>query len=162
MAEKHLDDLFQDTLKDIYFAEMQILESLPKMAEAAKSKKLQSAFMQHHKETQGQIKRLEKIFGMLNQPAQPKTCDAIKGIIKEDASIIKRFEGSDALDAGLIADGQAVEHYEMARYGALRSWASQLGLNEAADLLGETFAEEKKTDELLTELAEAEANRKAA
>lgn len=162
MPEKHLNDLFQDTLKDIYFAELQILESLPKMAEAAKSKKLRDAFKTHHKETQGQIKRLEKIFEMLDQPAQPKTCDAIKGIIKEDASIIKKFEGSDALDAGLIADGQAVEHYEMARYGALRSWATQLGMKDAAELLGETLDEEKKTDRLLTELAEAEANRKAA
>jgi ferritin-like metal-binding protein YciE len=160
MAEKNLGDLFYDTLKDIYFAERQILKALPKLAKAAKSEKLKEAFLHHREETEGQIERLQKVFEIVGKRAQGKTCEAIKGILEEGEEIIEEFEGSAALDAGLVSSGQAVEHYEMARYGTLRTWASQLGLKEAADLLGETLEEEKRADALLTKLG-MEANPKA-
>jgi ferritin-like metal-binding protein YciE len=160
--KKQLDDLFLDTLKDIYFAERQILKNLPKMAKAAQSQELKNAFTKHREETEGQIERLQQIFEMLGKHAQGKTRDAINGIIAEGEEIIEEYKGSDALDAGLLADGQAVEHYEMARYGTLKNWANQLGMKDAADLLDETLQEEKKTDALLSKLADAEVNRKAA
>jgi ferritin-like metal-binding protein YciE len=162
MPEKKLNDLFFDTLKDIYFAERQILKSLPKMAKAAQSEELKNAFMKHREETEVQVERLQQIFEMLGKRPQGKTCEAINGIIEEGEEIIEEYKGSEALDAGLLADGQAVEHYEMARYGTLKNWATQLGMKEAANLLNETLQEEKKTDALLTKLAEAAVNRKAA
>jgi ferritin-like metal-binding protein YciE len=161
MAEKTLNDLFLTTLKDVYYAEKQILKALPKMAKAAESEELKGAFLKHRDETSGQIQRLEQVFEMLDKRAAGKTCEAIKGIIEEGQEIMEDFEDSDALDAGLIAAGQAVEHYEMSRYGTLRTWARRLGLGDAARLLDQTLAEEKKTDELLTRLAEASANPKA-
>jgi ferritin-like metal-binding protein YciE len=160
--KKQLNDLFLDTLKDIYFAERQILKNLPKMAKAAQSEELKAAFTKHREETEGQIERLQQIFEMLGKRAQGKTCDAINGIIAEGEEIIEEYKGSDALDAGLLADGQAVEHYEMARYGTLKNWANQLGMKDAANLLDQTLQEEKKTDALLTKLADAAVNRKAA
>jgi ferritin-like metal-binding protein YciE len=162
MAEKKLNDLFLDMLKDIYFAERQIVKNLPKMAKAAQSEELKDAFLKHREETEVQIERLQQIFEMLGKRAQGKTCEAINGILEESEDIIADYKGSDALDAGLLADGQAVEHYEMARYGALKNWATQLGMNDAANLLDETLQEEKKTDALLTELAGARVNREAA
>ncbi len=162
MPEKKLNDLFFDMLKDIYFAERQILKSLPKMAKAARSDELRNAFLKHREETEGQVERLQQIFEMLGKRAQGKTCDAINGIIEEGEEIIEEYKGSEALDAGLLADGQAVEHYEMARYGTLKNWATQLGMKDAATLLDATLQEEKKTDALLTKLAEAGVNRKAA
>jgi ferritin-like metal-binding protein YciE len=158
--EKTLDDLFYDTLKDVYFAERQILKSLPKLAKAAKSEKLKEAFLHHREETEGQIERLQKVFEITGKRAQGKTCEAIKGILEEGEEIIEEFEHSPALDAGLVSSGQAVEHYEMARYGTLRAWAAQLGMQDAADLLGQTLEEEKKADTLLTKLGQ-EANPKA-
>jgi ferritin-like metal-binding protein YciE len=160
--KKQLNDLFLDTLKDIYFAERQILKNLPKMAKAAQSEDLKNAFTRHREETEGQIERLQQIFEMLGKRAQGKTCDAINGIIAEGEEIIEEYKGSDALDAGLLADGQAVEHYEIARYGTLKNWANQLGMKDAANLLDQTLQEEKKTDVLLTKLADAAVNRKAA
>ncbi len=121
MAEKKLDDLFYDTLKDIYFAERQILKALPKMARAASSDKLKAAFEKHKEETQGQIERLQEIFEIIGKRAQGKTCEAIQGIIAEGEEIMEDFKGSPALDAGLISSAQAVEHYEMARYGTLKA-----------------------------------------
>ncbi len=153
MPEKKLNDLFFDMLKDIYFAERQILKSLPKMAKAARSEELRNAFLKHREETEGQVERLQQIFEMLGKRAQGKTCDAINGIIEEGEEIIEEYKGSEALDAGLLADGQAVEHYEMARYGTLKNWATQLGMKDAATLLDATLQEEKKTDALLTKLA---------
>jgi ferritin-like metal-binding protein YciE len=161
MAEKTLNDLFLTTLKDVYYAEKAILRALPKMAKAADSKQLKEAFLKHRDETAGHVERLEQIFQILGKKASGKTCDAIKGIIEEGQEIMEDFEDSDALDAGLIAAGQAVEHYEISRYGTLRTWAQQLGLRDAARLLDQTLAEEKKTDQLLTQLAEAGANPKA-
>ena len=160
--QKTLDDLFLETLKDMYHAEKQILRALPKMAKAAESDELRQAFQTHRDETEGQVKRLEQVFEMLGKPARGVQCEAINGIIEEGKEVMEDFEGSDALDAGLVAGAQAVEHYEISRYGTLRTWAGQLGLKDAARLFEETLAEEKKTDALLTELAESSANRKAA
>lgn len=150
---KTLDDLFHDTLKDIYYAENKIVKTLPKMAKAATSADLKKAFQKHLKETEGQIKRLEKVFSIIGKKAQGKTCDAINGITDEGAEIIKEFKGSPALDAGLLAAAQAVEHYEISRYGTLRAWAKELGHDDAAQLLDETLDEEKATDDALTDLA---------
>jgi ferritin-like metal-binding protein YciE len=162
MKDKHLNDLFLDTLKDMYFAEKHILKALPKMAKAASSDKLRAAFEKHHGETEGQVERLEQIFELLNAPARAKTCDAIQGILDEGKEIMDEYKGSDALDAGMLAAAQAVEHYEIARYGALKQWAQQLGMKDAVRLLDQTLQQEKKTDETLTTLAEAEVNLAAA
>jgi ferritin-like metal-binding protein YciE len=159
--QKTLDDLFHETLKDIYYAEKKILTALPKMAKAAQSKELQAAFEKHEGETEGQVDRLEKVFGLIDQPAKGKTCDAINGMIDESKEVMKEFRGSAALDAGLLAAAQAVEHYEISRYGTLKTWAKELGLDEAVSLLEETLQEEKKTDEALTELAESAVNQEA-
>lgn len=157
-TEKTLDDLFLDTLKDIYFAEKQILKALPKMARAAQSEEGKAGFLKHRDETQGQIERLEQIFELLGKPARGKTCEAIQGILAEGEEIIEEYKGTAALDAGLISSAQAVEHYEIARYGTLKSWARQLGLNDAIPLLDATLQEEIATDQKLTALGEASAN----
>ena len=160
--DKDLKDLFLDTLKDIYYAEKQILKALPKMAKAAQSDKLRAAFEKHHGETEGQVERLEKIFELLDKPARGKTCDAIQGILDEGKEIMEEYKGTEALDAGMLAAAQAVEHYEISRYGTLKQWAQQLGMKEAVKLLDETLQEEKKTDVSLTTLAEAAVNLAAA
>jgi len=149
-----LDDLFIDTLKDIYYAEKQIVKALPKMAKTAHDPNLKAGFEKHVSETQGHIDRLEQVFEIIGQPARGKTCDAILGILEEGKSIIEDYKGTVSLDAGLIAAGQAVEHYEMARYGTLRTWAMQLGYADAAKLLETTLLEERATDQALTKLAE--------
>lgn len=158
---KTLDDLFHDTLKDIYYAEKKILSALPKMAKAAQSAELRQAFTKHERETQGQVDRLEQVFAMIEQPAKGKKCEAIDGLIDEGKEIMKEFKGTPALDAGLLAGAQAVEHYEISRYGTLKTWAQALGMGEAAELLDETLTEEKDTDAALTELAEAAVNAQA-
>ena len=160
--DKKLNDLFLDTLKDIYFAEKQILKALPKMAKAARSDKLRAAFEKHHDETEGQIERLEQVFESLDKPARGKTCEAIQGILDEGKEIMDEYKGTEALDAGLVSAAQAVEHYEIARYGTLKQWAQQLGMKDAARLLAQTLQEEKKTDEALTSLAEGVVNLAAA
>jgi ferritin-like metal-binding protein YciE len=162
MADKDLNDLFLDTLKDIYYAEKQILKSLPKMAKAAASDQLRAAFEKHHDETEGQIGRLEQIFELLDKPARGKKCDAIEGILDEGKEIMDEYKGASALDAGLLAAAQAVEHYEISRYGTLKSWAGKLGMNEAVRLLDQTLNEEKKTDDTLTKIAETAVNPEAA
>jgi len=159
--QKTLDELFHETLKDIYYAEKKILTALPKMAKAAQSEELQAAFEKHEGETEGQVDRLEKVFELINQPAKGKTCDAINGMIDESKEVMKEFRGSAALDAGLLAAAQAVEHYEISRYGTLKTWAKELGLDDAVNLLEETLQEEKKTDEALSELAESAVNQEA-
>ena len=159
--EKALDDLFEETLKDIFYAENKILKALPKMAKAAQSEELKAAFEKHLKETEGQVSRLEKVFDMIDVAARGKKCEAIEGMIEEGAEIMKEFKGAPALDAGLVSAAQAVEHYEIARYGTLKRWAEQLGLDEAAGLLEETLEEEKNTDQALTDLAEATINEHA-
>jgi ferritin-like metal-binding protein YciE len=162
MPEKKLNDLFHDTLKDIYFAERQILKALPKMAKATKSEELRNAFMTHRDETEGHVQRLQDIFEIVGRRPQAKTCEAIKGIIEEGEEIMEEYSGSEALDAGLLASAQAVEHYEMSRYGTLKNWANQLGMKDAVSLLDQTLQEEKKTDALLSKLAETKVNLKAA
>ena len=160
-SEKTLRDLFHDTLKDIYFAEKKILGALPKMAKAAQSEELKAAFEKHETETEGQVDRLEQVFAEIDETPRGKTCDAIMGILEEGEEIMKEYKGMPALDAGLLAAAQAVEHYEISRYGTLRTWASELGLSKAVQLLDATLSEEKKTDEALTKLAEAGVNRHA-
>ena len=160
--DKDLNDLFLDTLKDIYYAEKQILKALPKMAKAASSDKLRAAFEKHQAETEGQVDRLEQVFEMLDKPARGKTCDAIVGILDEGKEIMDEYKGTDALDAGMLAAAQAVEHYEISRYGTLKTWATELGMNDAARLLDQTLKEEEKTDQALTQLAKAAVNLAAA
>src|SRR5258707_1454073 len=162
MPDKDLNDLFLDTLKDIYYAEKQILESLPKMGKAATSGQLRVAFEKHLDETEGQIGRLEKIFELLGKPARGKKCDAIEGILDEGKEIMEEYKGTSALDAGLLAAAQAVEHYEISRYGTLKAWATKLNLPQAIKLLDQTLAEEKKTDDTLTRIAETAVNYEAA
>ena len=161
MAEKDLNELFLDTLKDIYYAEKQILKALPKMAKAANSDKLRAAFEKHHDETEGQIERLEKIFELLGKPARGKKCDAIEGILDEGKEIMEEYADTPALDAGLLAAAQAVEHYEISRYGTLKTWAGELGLSEAVELLDTTLQQEKNTDAALTKLAKTVVNQQA-
>jgi ferritin-like metal-binding protein YciE len=160
--EKTLEDLFQDTLKDIYYAERKILKALPKMARAASSDKLKAAFEKHREQTEGHVDRLQQVFEICGKRAQGKTCEAIEGIVAEGDDIIEEFKGTEALDAGLISAAQAVEHYEITRYGTLRRWAEMLGMKDAAKLLEQTLKEEAQTDEDLTKLAEADANAGAA
>lgn len=162
MPEKDLSALFLDTLKDIYYAEKQIYKSLPKLAKAAESAQLRAAFEKHHDETEGQIERLEKVFEILGKPARGKKCDAIEGILDEGQEIMQEYKGEPALDAGLLAAAQAVEHYEISRYGTLRTWADRLGMKDAVRLLDQTLAEEKKTDETLSKLAVTAVNAEAA
>jgi ferritin-like metal-binding protein YciE len=159
---KDLNDLFLETVKDIYFAEKQILRSLPKLAKAAQDPQLKAAFEKHREQTEAQVERLDRVFELINKPPRGKTCDAILGMIEEGKEVIEDFTESEALDAGLIAGAQAIEHYEISRYGTLISWAKQLGLDEAAQLLQETLQEEKQTDELLTKLASSRMNKRAA
>jgi ferritin-like metal-binding protein YciE len=158
---KNLDDLFHDTLKDIYFAEKKILATLPKMAKAAQNQELKAAFEKHYTETEGQVDRLEQVFAIIKQKPQGKICAAIVGITKEGAEIMQEYKGSPALDAGLLAAAQAVEHYEISRYGTLRTWAEQLGLDDAVTLLDATLDEEEATDEALTKIAETAVNQQA-
>lgn len=162
MASQDLKALFIHQLRDTYFAEQAILRALPKMVEAAKSPELKGAFGVHLKETEEQVKRLERVFQALGEKPQGVECKAIQGIIAEGEEVISEFSAGDALDAGLIASAQAVEHYEITRYGTLLAWANQLGQEEVAGLLKETLIEEENTDEILSELAEDSINPKAA
>jgi ferritin-like metal-binding protein YciE len=158
---KKLDELFHDTLKDIYFAEKKILSTLPKMAKASQSEELKAAFEKHYTETEGQIERLEKVFAVIEKKPQGKTCAAIVGITDEGAEIMQEYKGSPALDAGLLSAAQAVEHYEISRYGTLIAWAEELGLDDAVSLLEETLEEEEATDVALTEIAKTAINQQA-
>jgi ferritin-like metal-binding protein YciE len=160
-APKKLDELFHDTLRDIFYAEKKILTALPKMAKAAQNEDLKAAFEKHEGETEEQVTRLEQVFEAIEKNPQGKKCPAIDGIIEEGQEIIKEYKGSPALDSGLLAAAQAVEHYEISRYGTLRTWAEELGLSQAVRLLEMTLEEEKNTDEALTELAQVCVNQEA-
>jgi ferritin-like metal-binding protein YciE len=160
-STKGLDDLFLDGLKDIYYAEKKILKALPKMAKGAMAEDVSAAFEKHRTETEGQVDRLEQIFELLDKPARGKTCPAIDGIIEEGSEILEEYKGAPAIDAGLVAAAQAVEHYEIARYGTLIAWAKQLDMNDAVKLLQATLDEESATDEALTALGEGGANERA-
>jgi ferritin-like metal-binding protein YciE len=153
-AMKNLDDLFLHTLKDIYYAERQILKALPKMAKAAESETLREGLMAHREETQGQIERLQQVFDALGKRAQGVTCEAINGLIEECEELLDETPKPGSVrDAGLIACGQAVEHYEMARYGALIAWAKVAGKSEIVTLLEANLAEEKAADSTLSKAA---------
>ncbi|SER22832.1 Ferritin-like metal-binding protein YciE [Faunimonas pinastri] len=159
--EKDLNDLFLDMLKDVYHAEKQILRGLSKMSKSTKTAEVKEAFEKHRDETEGHIERLEKVFEIIGKPSRAKPCEAMQGLMEEAKEVMDEFKGAPALDAGLVATAQAVEHYEIARYGTLKTWAGQLGYKDAVKLLEETLAEEKKTDELLTQLAESSVNQEA-
>lgn len=156
---KTIEELFLHFLKDVYYAERQITKALPKMAKAAQSQSLRQAFLEHRDETQQQIERLQQVFELMGKRAQGVTCEAINGLIEECEELLEEAKEPSAVrDAGLAACAQAVEHYEMARYGALIAWAKSLGKRDVVTLLEETLAEEKKADTLLNKLANSEIN----
>lgn len=157
-----LEELFVHTLKDIYFAENHLTKKLPLMAEKAWNKELKALFEGHLQETRMHITRLKQVFELLGRKAEGQECKAIEGITKEADELIKEIEDKTTLDAALIASAQAVEHYEITRYGTLISWAKELGHKEVADILRETLAEEKGADSKLQRLGEDKLNQKAA
>ena len=158
---KSMNDLFIHTLRDIYYAENQIVKSLPDMIDKAANQELKQGFQTHLRETKEHVKRLEQIFQLLAQPAKAVDCPAIDGILEEADDVVGEVENKDVLDAAVIAAAQAVEHYEIARYGALIAWAKQLGRTDCASILEQTLQEEKATDKKLTGIAEMKVNSKA-
>ena len=162
MPLKSLDDLFIHFVKDMYYAEKQILKALPKMAKKASSPDLKAAFESHLDETREHVARLEQVFELCDRKPRAETCDAILGIIEEGKEIMEEAEDPDALDAGLIAAAHAVEHYEISRYGTMVAWAKKLGMNKASDILQKTLNEEYAADEKLETIASASVNQKAA
>ena len=161
MPTKSLADLFLDHLKDIYYAERKILTALPKMARGAQSPELKAAFQAHRDQTEDHVARLQEVFNLIGKPARGKTCPAIDGILEEGEEVLDAYKGMAAIDAGLIAAAQAVEHYEIARYGTLCRWAEVLGYDEAVELLTLTLQEEEMTDKLLTDIADESVNQAA-
>ncbi len=154
IKQKTLEDAFYETLKDVYYAEKQSVKALKKSAKAAEHDELRQAFETHAEESATQVERLSQVFEIIGKPARSKTCEAMQGLASEMEGDMEDFEGSPAADAVLAACAQAVEHYEIARYGTLKTWANQLGYEDAAKLLDETLQEEKKTDQLLSQIAE--------
>ena len=159
--ENDLHELFLEELADVYNAEQQLTKALPKMAKAAESDELRQAFEEHLEETQNQITRLDRVFQSLGESMKRKTCKAMQGLIEEGSEIMEEQKGSSAIDAALIAAAQKVEHYEIASYGTLCTWAEQMGHEEALDLLKENIDEEEAADEKLTQIAESVANQRA-
>lgn len=153
--EKTLEDAFYETLKDVYYAEKASVKALKKSAKAAEAEELKQAFLTHAEESAEQVERLTQVFEIIGKPARGKTCEAMQGLTSEMESDLEDFAGTEAADDVLIGCAQAIEHYEIARYGLLKSWATKLGLEDAAQLLDQTLQEEKKTDELLNQIAEA-------
>jgi ferritin-like metal-binding protein YciE len=162
LSYPELEDLFLETLKDIYYAEKNILKALPGMVKKAGSRKLKEALDTHRKDTEGQVDRLDQVFKLFDVAPRGKKCQAIEGILAEAKEHMADIEGAEVLDAGMIGSAQAVEHYEITRYGTLIAWAKQLGRNDAIHLLEANLAQEKKADQLLTEIAETAVNQKAA
>jgi ferritin-like metal-binding protein YciE len=161
MAMQSLRDVFVDELRDALSAEKQLLQALPKIAKSASNRRLRQAIEHHLGETKHQVERLEEVFESLDMNPRAKKCEGIEGILQEGKKHIENGEAPDVRDAMLIAASQKVEHYEIATYGSLCSWAEQLGLNDAARLLRETLDEEKNADRTLTEVAESTVNRQA-
>lgn len=159
---KDLNELFHHMLKDVLYAEKQILKNLPKMSKQAQTPELKEAFDTHRDETQVQVERLGQVFEMIGKSPRAETCDAMLGLVEEAQSVMTEAKDADVKDAGMLAAAQAVEHYEIARYGTLVAWAKQLGLSDAEALLKETLIEEENTDEILSDLAEETVNPKAA
>lgn len=153
-----LKKLLEDQLADIYYAEKKVSSALKKMAKSAEDKELSTVFLDHQKETEGQIARLEDAFEALGKPAKGKKCEAIEGLLKEATEIMEEFKGDPALDAALIGAAQKVEHYEIGSYGSIIAWAKELGEKKVAEILHETLVEEKKADKALTELAKSRLN----
>lgn len=162
MAMKSLSDLFVHFLKDMYYAEKQILKALPGMARKAESEKLREAFEQHREETEQQIENIEKVFELIGAKPRGVTCAAMDGIIEESKEIMSEAEGGSTRDAGMIAGAQAVEHYEITRYGTMIAWAEQLGMKDAAKLLAKNLEQEKAADAKLSKMAESVINQRAA
>ncbi len=158
---KSMNDLFLNFLQDMYYAERQILKALPKMAKASQSDDLKQALTHHREETQHQIERLQQVFEHLGKRARGQTCEALNGIVEEGEEVIEQFEAGAVRDAGILANAQAVEHYEMARYGTMVAWAKVCGLQDSVKLLEETLAEEKKADDLLNQIANKSVNQQA-
>lgn len=161
MKIETLNQLLEEELKDIYSAEKQLLKALPKMAKKASSEELRSALEEHLEVTEGQVERLEEVFEALGKPAKAKTCKAMQGLIEEATEIMEEDAEDAVMDAGIIAAAQKVEHYEIASYGTVRTWARLCGEDEAAELLQETLDEEGEADKRLTELAESFVNPEA-
>jgi ferritin-like metal-binding protein YciE len=159
---KSLDDLFVHTLQDIYYAEQQIVKALPDMIEKATNRELKNGFSQHLEQTKGHVKRVEEVFKMHGHEPKGVDCPAIDGIIEEADDIAGDVTDKATLDAALIAAAQAVEHYEITRYGSLIAWAKELGRPDCASVLQKNLDEEKATDEKLTKMATARVNQKAA
>jgi ferritin-like metal-binding protein YciE len=162
MSLASLNSLFQSELKDIYHAEKQLLQALPRLAKAAEAPELEQAFLNHLKETENQVVRLEQVFKALDMPARGKVCRGMKGLVEEGRELLEEGESGPVLDAALIAAAQRVEHYEIAAYGCLRTYAQLLGLPDLAKLLSDTLAEEEAADEKLNEIAERGVNASAA
>jgi ferritin-like metal-binding protein YciE len=158
---RSMEELFHAQLQDVYYAEKQLLKALPKLAKNSTNEQLAEAFTNHLHETEGQVERLEKVFELVEKKPRGKKCDAIIGIIAEGQEVIDKVDDDAVRDAGLVAAGQAAEHYEIARYGTLVAWARLLGLDEAVELLNETLEEEKKADQLLTSIADEGVNEAA-
>lgn len=158
---ENLEELFEETLKDVYFAEKAILKALPKMAKKTKSAELKQAFEEHVEQTKGQVERLDQVFRILGKKSSGKECPALKGLVEETEELMSEAKSPRVLDAGLIGCAQAVEHYEIARYGTLKAWAEELDMRDAVELLDATLEEEKLTDEKLTQLATSGLNREA-
>ncbi len=158
---KGMNELLLSFMQDIYYAERQILKALPKMAKAAQNEQLKQALMHHRDETQGQVERLQKAFEAVGKRARGQTCEAINGIIEEGEEVIEEFEAGPVRDAGIVANAQAVEHYEMARYGTIIAWAEGCGQKDIAKLMQETLDEEKQANKLLNDMALKEINQQA-
>jgi ferritin-like metal-binding protein YciE len=161
MAQKTMNDLLLTMMQDIYYAERQILKALPKLAKATVNDELKNALLHHREETQGQVERLQHAFDALGKRARGQTCEAINGLIEEGDEIVEEFPEGPVRDAGILACAQAVEHYEMARYGTIVAWAKEVGANDVAKLMQETLEEEKKADTTLNQLATRSLNKQA-
>jgi ferritin-like metal-binding protein YciE len=162
MAIKTMQDLFMHTLRDIYYVEKKLVTELPRMAKKASDPDLKKAFQDHAAQTENHVSRLEKVFQLSSLQPRGEKCEALEGLLDEAKDLLKDVKDPDVLDAGILAAAQAVEHYEITRYGTLIAWCRQLGSSEAESLLNQTLEEEKEADKLLTEIAEADVNRKAA
>lgn len=158
---KSMNDLLLSFIQDVYYAERQILKALPKMAKAAENEQLKKALTDHREETQGHVERLQQVFDILGKRARGQTCEAINGIIEEGEEVVHEFEQGAVRDAGILANAQAVEHYEMARYGTMVAWAKACGMSDAAKILQQTLDEEKKADTLLNQIANTSLNKQA-
>jgi ferritin-like metal-binding protein YciE len=161
MAQKTMNDLLLTMMQDVYYAERQILKALPKLAKASENEELKNALMHHREETQGQVERLQKAFEALGKRARGQTCEAINGLIEEGEEIVEEVQEGAVRDAGIVASAQAVEHYEMARYGTIIAWAKAVGANDVVKLMQETLEEEKKADTTLNQLATRTLNQQA-